>query len=201
MAIDSKKIIKIASSLPVKSNERGIIAAFGVYVTITYNEFYFKLVSRVTQMLEEKEILAVERDLYHAVLQCGYHTFQGIRTSFHWREHISPMIHTPEDEVYALVAFTNVFGIGFIEIEKLIPGEELVTTVRNSYDSARYLEEYGIQSRGRCYMLKACTASYMDLVYGPAYPNGMYSYSSEEKTCRAMGNDVCTFIAKPIQKE
>jgi hypothetical protein len=40
MAIDSKKVIEIASRLPVESNERGIMAAFGVYVVMNYNEFF-----------------------------------------------------------------------------------------------------------------------------------------------------------------
>ncbi|MGM0681400.1 MAG: hypothetical protein ACQES8_04135, partial [Thermodesulfobacteriota bacterium] len=182
MAIDSTKIIKIASKLPVTSNERGIMAAFGVYLAMNYNEFYFKLVSRITHMLDEKKVQEVEQNLYNAVLECGYHTFHGVRTSIDWREHISPMIQTPEDEIHALVAFTNVLGIGFIQIEKLIPGKELVTTVRNTYDPARYLEKYGPQSRGRCYMINACTASYMDLVYGPRYPKGMGTFVSKEIT-------------------
>jgi hypothetical protein len=200
MAIDSRKIIKIASSLPVKSNERGIMAAFGVYAAMNYNEFYYKLVSRITHMLGEQESRDVERDLYNAVLQCGYHTFHGVRTSMHWREHIRPMIQTPEDEVRALVAFTNVFGMGLIEVENLVPGKELVTIVRNAYDSARYLEEYGPQSRGRCYLFKACTASYMDLVYGSEYPHGMGTYKAVEMECRSMGHDICRFIARPVQQ-
>jgi hypothetical protein len=200
MAIDSKKIIRIASSLPVKSNERGIMAAFGVYAAMNYHEFYYKLVSRITHMVGEREALAVDRNLYNAVLECGYHTFHGVRTSMHWREHIRSMIQSPEDEVRALVAFTNVFGIGLIEVEKLVPGKELITTVRNSYDSARYLEEYGPQPRGRCYLLNACTASYMDLVYGAAYPHGMGTFLAEETACRSMGHDLCRFIARPLSQ-
>ena len=196
MAVDSRKIIEVASRLPITSNERGIMAAFGVYAIMNYNECYFKLVSRIIEKMDDAEAQVVEQSLYDAVLECGYHTFHGVRTSMHWREHVLPMIKTPEDEVHALVAFTNIFGIGFIEVEDLVPGEKLVTTVPNAYDAGRYLEEYGRQPRGRCYMFNACTASYMDLVYGPCYPRGMGTFVSREVVCRSMGHDTCTFIAQ-----
>jgi len=196
MAIDGKKIIEVASRLPITSNERGIMGAFGVYVLMNYNEFYFKLVSRITVNMADTDVQVVEQSLYNAVLECGYHTFHGVRTSMHWREHVLPMIRTAEDEVHALVAFTNIFGIGFIEIEELTPGEKLVTSVKNAYEAGRYLEEYGPQRRGRCYMLNACTASYMDLVYGPRYPKGMGTFISKEVACRSMGLDTCKFVAQ-----
>lgn len=196
MAIDGKKIIEVASSLPITSNERGIMGAFGIYALMHYNEFYFKLVSRITRKMADTDVQVVQQSLYNAVLECGYHTFHGVRTSMHWREHILPMIGTAEDEVHALVAFTNIFGIGFIEIEELVPEKKLVTTVHNSYDAGRYLEEYGPQRQGRCYMLNACTASYMDLVYGPGYPKGMGTFTSKETVCRSMGEDICRFVAQ-----
>lgn len=196
MAINSQKIIELASSLPIASNEKGIMAAFGVYVMMNYNEFLFKLVSKIINMVDDTQAQAVEQKLYDAVLECGYHTFHGARTSMHWRDLILPMIKTPEDEIYALVAFTNIFGIGFIEVDELIPGKKLVTTVKNAYDPARYLEEYGPQPRGRCYMFNACTTSYMDLVYGSAYPDGMGTFISREVFCRSMGHPVCRFVAE-----
>ena len=113
-----------------------------------------------------------------------------------WRDLILPMIKTPEDEIHALVAFTNMLGIGYIEVEELIPGKRLVTTVKNAYDPGRYLEEYGPQPRGRCYMFNACTASYMDLVYAAPYPNGMGTFTSKEVMCRSMGNPTCRFVAE-----
>ena len=54
MAIDSKKVIEIASRLSIESNERGIMAAFGVYAAMNYNEFFFKVVSRVINAVDFK---------------------------------------------------------------------------------------------------------------------------------------------------
>ncbi|MEW6571797.1 MAG: hypothetical protein AB1390_11620 [Nitrospirota bacterium] len=195
MAIDSRKVIELASRLPIQSNERGIMAAFGVYAALNYNEFFFKVVSRILQNVDLTTAKSIEKKLYDAVLECGYHTFHGVRTSMHWREYIKPMIKTPEDEVYAMVAFTNVFGVGYIEVEELVPGKKLVTVVKNAYDPCRYWEEYGSQPHGRCYMFSACTASYMDLVYGSDYPKGMGTFVSREISCRSMGDPVCRFSA------
>ncbi len=196
MPVDSKKIIEIASKLQIESNEKGIMAAFGVYAAMNYNEFYFKVVSRVINTLGKLKAPIIEQKLYNAVLECGYHTFHGIRTSMHWREHVAPMLSSSEDEVQALVAFTNIFGIGYIEIEELIPNKKLVTIVKNAYDPERYLNEYGKQPYGRCYMFSACTASYMDLAYGERYPKGIGSFKAKEVTCRSMGDDICRFIAE-----
>jgi len=196
MAVDSEKIIQLASGIPIASNENGIMAAFGVYVCVNWNEFYYKAVSNVLAMLGEGAVRKVERDLYEAVLQCAYHTFQGARTSMHWKDLIAPLINTPEDEVHALVALTNIFGLGRIEVAELVPGKRLVTTVENAYDPGRYIEQYGPQPRGRCYMFNACTASYMDLVYAAPYPKGMGAFVSREVTCRSMGDPVCRFEAE-----
>jgi hypothetical protein len=196
MAIDSRKIIELASGLPIASNERGIIATFGVYVVMNYNEFFYKLVSKIINMVDDTAAQAVEQKLYNAVLECAYHTFHGARSSMEWRDLILPMIETREDELHALVAFTNIFGIGYIEIEELVPGERLVTVVKNAYDPGRYFDEYGPQPRGRCYMFNACNASYMDLVYGAEYPNGMGTFVSEEAECRSMGHPTCRFTAE-----
>lgn len=196
MAVDGRKVIELASSLPVTSNEKGIIAAFGVYVVMNYNEFFYKLVSRIIHKVDDTAAQAVEQKLYNAVLECAYHTFHGARSSMEWRDLILPMIETQEDELHALVAFTNIFGIGYIEIEELVPGERLVTVVKNAYDPGRYFDEYGPQPRGRCYMFNACNASYMDLVYGAGYPNDMGTFVSEEVECRSLGHSVCRFIAR-----
>ncbi len=195
MAVDVHKIIELALRLPIQSNERGIMAAFGIYAAMNFNEFYFRLVSQVIRMVEDDQARHIEQMLYQAVLECAYHTFHGARTSMHWLQYIQPMIKTPEDEVHALVAFTNIFGIGYIEVEELVPGERLVTRVRNAYDPGRYLEEYGPQKKGRCYMFNACTAAYMDLVYGNSYPYGMGTFVSTEVKCRSMGDSVCRFVA------
>lgn len=195
MAVDSREIIDLASSLPVASDEKGIIAAFGVYVVMNYNEFFYKLVSKIIHMVDDTAAQEVEHKLYDAVSECAYHTFHGARTSMDWRDLILPMIETREDELRALVAFTNIFGLGYIEIEELVPGERLTTVVKNAYDPGRYFDEYGPQPRGRCYMFNACTASYMDLVYGPEYPNGIGTFISEEAECRSMGHSTCRFTA------
>ncbi len=178
------------------SNEKGIIAAFGVYMAMNYNELFFRLVSRIINMVDNAAAQVIEQMLNDAVLECAYRTFHGARPSMDCRDLILPMIKTPEDEIHALVAFTNLFGIGYCKVEELIPGERLVTTVKNAYDLGRYLEEYGPQIQERCYMFNACAASYMALVYADQYPHGMGTFISTEVMCRSMGHPTCRFVAE-----
>lgn len=64
------------------------MADFGVYAALNYNEFYFKVVSRIIQRVDIETAQIVQKKLYDALLECGYHTFHGVRTSMHWREYI-----------------------------------------------------------------------------------------------------------------
>lgn len=200
MAIDTQKIISIYSSGELPRDQKGIIGIFGIYAAYNYNEFFYKVVSRAIMQVSEKEAEKIESQLYQAVLDCAYYTFHGARTSMTWKQEVSPMIKTPEDEVEALIAFTNVFGIGYLEIVELVPGEKLITRVSNAYDPARYLEEYGPQTKGRCYTFRACTASYMDLVYGPRFPKGIGTFKCEEIKCRSIGHPYCEFVATRKEK-
>ncbi len=195
MAFDPKKVIEWGMGLPLVSNERGIMAAFGIYAAMNFNEFFFSTVSKITHMAKEEDALKIEKKLYQAVLNCAYYTFHGARTSVDWQDYIAPMIKTKEDELHALVAFINIFGVGYIEVIDLVPGKRLVTEVKNAYDPPRYIEEFGIQKRGRCYMFSACTAACMDLVYGPKFPKGIGTFKSQEVLCIAKGDHVCRFVA------
>ncbi len=197
MGFDPKKVIEWGMSLPLMSNERGIMAAFGIYAAMNFNEFFFSTVSKIMHMAKEEDALEIENKLYQAVLDCAYYTFHGARTSVDWQDYIAPMIKTKEDELLALVAFTNIFGVGYINVVDLIPGEKLVTEVKNAYDPPRYIEEFGIQKRARCYMFAACTAACMDLVYGPKFPNGIGTFKAKEVLCIAKGDPICRFIATP----
>ncbi len=196
MSLDTTKIIKIFSSGDLPRDHKGIIGVFGIYAAYNLNEFFYKVVSRALMKVSPEEAEQIETQLYDAVLECAYQTFHGARTSLTWEQKVSPMIRSPEEEIEALVAFTNVFGIGFLEIKELIPGKRLVIQVGNAYDPKRYLEEYGPQPVGRCYMFRACTASYMDLVYGPPFPRGKGTFRCQEVRCRSMGDPYCEFVAE-----
>lgn len=199
MAVDKKKIITMASQLPIASDEKGIMAVFGVYAAINYNEFYYRLTSSAITMVDDAEENLIEDALYQAVLECAYHTFHGAMSSMEWIELFDPMIETPDDRIHALVAFTNIFGIGHVDLVELIPGEKLVTRVANAYDPGRYLKDHGVQPHGRCYMFNACNAGYMDLVYGGKYPHNMGTFRSKEVKCRSMGDAYCEFVATKAQ--
>lgn len=111
-------------------------------------------------------------------------------------ENIS-LIKSPEDEVHALVAYTNIFGIGYIEIEELLPGKNCKKCLRPRTLFGRIWSP-ALQPLLYGYMLSACTASYMDLVYGLPYPKvkGGGTFIANEVSCRSKGDSICRFIAE-----
>ncbi|MBI2264216.1 MAG: hypothetical protein HYU64_03450 [Armatimonadetes bacterium] len=201
MAINEPAIIDAVSSMKIEGNEEGIIPAFNVLLTLMYTDFYtrmcFEFEREVTKVLPE-EIQDVGKILLiDAAVQCGYHTFNGIMNSVEWKALIEPMIEKVDDKIHGLTAVTNALGWGNWQVADLVPGQKLVLRARNSYESENYLRDYGRATEGKCYMLTGVATSFMDLVYGKAFPDGMNTFESKEVKCRAKGDPYCEFVSVP----
>lgn len=199
MAVNREKLVDALLQLPLVPDERGIIPVFGSYLIMADNEFMYKMMSRILFGVNKEKSVEVEADFTKAVLECAYHTFYGVTSSAEWEGVAGPMIENKEDKIHALVALTDIFGAGRIEITELIPNEKLVMRVKNSIDPPFWLKEHGKQERPRCYVFTACAAGYMDLVYGEEYPKGLGNFESKEIKCRAKGDEYCEFVATRIK--
>lgn len=196
MAIDTYKILHAVMEGSRIRDSKGIIPLFGVYLSLFSVEYYNKISFDFEKRMgmrrsHESEVLLVE-----AAQECGYATFQGIRTSWEWNELVAPMIEKPEDEIDAFCALAMAFGWGDMDIVELLPGEKLTVRVSDSYEAGGYLKRYGSAASGKCYMLRGVTAAFMGLVYGEDYPDGGFSFMAEETLCRAKGDRYCEFIAR-----
>lgn len=195
MAVNREQLVGALLQLPLLPNENGIIPVFGSYLVTVDNEFMYNLTSRVLLGVGKEKSKEVSDAFIHSVKECVYHTFRGIITSAEWEAVAGPMIKNKEDEIYSLVALTDIFGAGRIEITELVPNEKLAIRVDNSIDVAPWLKEYGKQDHPRCYVFTACAAGYMDLVYGGEYPKSLGTFESKEVKCKTMGDKYCEFIA------
>ena len=176
---------------------KGIIPLFGVYLSIFSTDYY----NRLSFEFEKKMSLLNRKDKSQALLiaaaqECGYATFQGIRNSWEWDEIVLPMIATPEDQIQGFTAVAVAFGWGDLEVRQLIPKEKLVIRVTDSYEAGGYLDKYGNANAGKCYMLRGVAGAFMDLLYGDAYPDGCFTFTADERSCRAKGNSYCEFIVR-----
>jgi hypothetical protein len=196
MAIDGNKIALAVMEGSHIRDSKGIIPIFGVYLSLFFAQYYNMLSfdfekARGQGLAHESASLLVE-----AAQECGYATFQGIRSSQQWDELVRPMIETREDEIDCFAAIAVAFGWGDLRVRELTPGEKLVIRANDSYEAAGYIRLHGLAKTGKCYMLRGVSGAFMDLVYGRDYPDGCFCYRAEESFCRAKGDSYCEFTAQ-----
>ncbi len=194
MAIDTDKIVHAVMHGSRIREEKGIIPLFGVYLSMISVQYY----NRISFGFEKKlgnDALA-EKLLVAAGQECGYATFQGIRSSREWDEVVTPMIERIEDQIYSFVSVAIAFGWGDLTVQELVPHEKLVIRASDSYEAKGYLDAYGTADAGKCYMLRGVAAAFMDLIYGSEYPDGCFQYLAIETHCQAKGDPHCEFVAR-----
>ena len=196
MAIDGAKIIHAVMEGSRIKEEKGIIPLFGVYLSLSFVQYYDKLSLDFARTMGKDREKEAERLLIAAAQECGYATFQGIRTSWEWEELVEPMIEKKEDQIHGFIAVASAFGWGDLEVRELVPGEKLLIRARDSYEAVGYLQRNGQASSGKCFMLRGVAGSFMDLLYGPDYPHGCFAFTAEETHCRAKGDPYCEFVVR-----
>jgi hypothetical protein len=196
MAIDGNRIIHAVMEGSRIREAKGIIPIFGVYLSILSVQYYNKLSFDFESRMGDTNAVEAQTLLTKAAQECGYATFQGIRNSWEWDEIVKPMIETEEDEIKGFISVAVAFGWGDLEVRELVPEEKLVISARESYEARGYLEDYGVADSSKCYMLCGVAGAFMDLLYGEAYPDGCFTFTADERSCRAKGNSYCEFIVR-----
>ncbi len=200
MAIDGSKIVLAVMEGSRIRDAKGIIPLFGVYLSLFFVQYYNKLSFDFKKKMGMERETESEALLIDAAHECGYATFQGIRTSREWEELVEPMIETKEDQLLGFTAVAVAFGWGDPEVKELIPDEKFLMRVSDSYEATGHLQQYGPATSGKCYMLRGVAGAFMDLLYGKDYPDGLFTFSAEEPLCRAKGDPFCEFVARKSSK-
>ncbi|MBI4772700.1 MAG: hypothetical protein HY788_00730 [Deltaproteobacteria bacterium] len=195
MAIDGARIVRAVMQGSATRDSKGIIPIFGVYLSLNYASYYNMLCFEFERILRPKPQVQAVDLLIRAAQECSYATFHGIRTSSEWDELVRPMIETETDQIEAFAAIAVALGWGDLKIKEIVPHEKLVIQAMSGYESDGYLLNYGKADSGKCFMLCGVTAGFMDLMYGPDYPDGCFTYKAQEKHCRAQGDPCCEFVA------
>jgi len=195
MAVNEQIIIDGVSQLEVVGNENGLIPVFGVYLNNGMASFFNSLSFEFEKALGSGYHAETEKILINCAHVCAYNTFYGIQNSMEWKGLIQPMINSAEDMVIASVAVCNALGWTKWSVASITP-KQAVFVAEKGYEAELYLEKYGLSKHAVCYMLCGVASGLMDLAFGEAYPDGMYSYETKEQNCRAMGSSTCEFITK-----
>ena len=196
MAIDGSKIIHAVMEGSRIRDAKGIIPLFGVYLSLFFVQYYNKLSFDFENEMGRERQSESAALLVEAAQECGYATFHGIRTSREWEELVRPMMESKEDQIFSFAAVAVAFGWGDLDVREIIPKEKLVIRVSDSYEATGYLHLRGLANSGKCYMLRGVSGAFMDLLYGEDYPDGCFTFRTEEPFCRAKGDSYCEFIAR-----
>lgn len=193
MAVDRQRVIETVTRLELVENGQGLIPGLGVYLTTLPAQLYNRLSYRFEQAFGVDGHEESARRLVNCAHVCGYNTFHGIWASKEWQAGVDPLIHTPEDRIEASIAVCDALGWARMHVSELGP-EGGVFTAERGYESSGYISDYGRSDHPICYKLCGALSALFDLTYGASYPDSIYGYHAQEVTCRAMGDDLCTFV-------
>lgn len=194
--INESKIIQAIERMPIVGDESGLIPLFNVYLASMPSQFYSLVSCKFLEAMSAINLQpAAEKLLRFCGEVCGLHTFRGIMESAEWESLISSHIKRPEDNLFAIIAISNVFGWGNWHITKLLPDLFLKLESMNGYEAVGYFSlQQDVAERPMCHMLNGVAAGIMELVYGTGSLEDRFGlFGSSEKNCLCRGDHFCGF--------
>ena len=134
----------------VKSDERGLVQAFGVFITVHlagyYNRISYDALAKV--LSGRPELVGVlEELLRESGHVCVFNTFGGILASPEWDAMVGPHTGEPLSVILGNLAIARALGFGHWTLADYAPNERLVLQAPATYESVYYLARHGTTSR------------------------------------------------------
>lgn len=208
-AVDYEGIYNAVSGMDLSGNEEGRIAAFGVYLTRHYANYYnrvsFELLRTLVAHYGDEGYEAAAGMLTEAGHVCAFHTFGGIMLSAEWAALIEPSLVSPEDWMHGITAVVNALGWGRWQVTDVASqGSRFV--IHDDYESVGYEAMYGRASHPVAFLAAGGVAGACNLIYvgniqaKPQLDEAFYQarfksdgYTSTPDESRAMGDAVSGF--------
>ena len=186
--LDEERVSAIASGLKeftagVAGDDRGLIQAFGVFVTMHLASYYNRIsFDAVHEMGKIDASLAanVEELLRESGRQCGFNTFGGILRSAEWESLVGPPRSDPKEIVTSCLGIARALGFGHWTLHEFEPGERIVVRTPATYETSFYRRTYGASSHPRCYILQGAMVAVAHLAHGvvweesPSFDEALY---------------------------
>ncbi|MEZ4398430.1 MAG: hypothetical protein R3B06_00320 [Kofleriaceae bacterium] len=167
------KVAAIAAGLRdftagVAGDARGLVQAFGVYVTAHlatyYNRISYDAVARV-EADAPASVELVEDLLRESGHVCVFNTFGGILLSPEWEAMVGPLTGDPTEIIVGCLAIARALGFGHWTLAEYRRGERLVVRTPSSYESAYYLARHGKAKRPNEYFLQGAVLAIAQLAH------------------------------------
>ncbi|MFK7992096.1 MAG: hypothetical protein AB8I08_39120 [Sandaracinaceae bacterium] len=191
----------------VSGDERGLVQAFGVFVTMHlanyYNETAFSAVREVEKSMPAA-VPTAEALLREAGHVCVFNTVGGILRSPEWEAVAGPLRNDPTEIVVGCTAIARGLGFGRWTIKEFQPGERLVVSATSTYAAPFYRARFGLSDKPRSYFLEGAVLAFMVLaqridwesrpeftteLYAELFRGSGLGFRSETTRCLAQGHE------------
>lgn len=214
--LDEERIQAIAAGLkafmkPVAGDERGLVHAFNVFVTMHlanyYNETFYESVRLLEQSTPSNANIA-EQLFSEAGTSCVFNTFGNVLLSPEWEGLVGPLGGKPEDILSFCCAIARGLGFGRWCLHDVELGKRVVLRAPSTYETPFYLTRYGKSTRPRGYFFqgscKAIAALAHDVAWDkrPKLDDELYQsllgarcrWKAEQTACPARGDSYAEVV-------
>lgn len=156
----------------VAGDSRGVVQAFGVFVTMHLAGYYNRISYDAVAELAKKapQSIGVMEDLLRESGHvCVFNTFGGILLSPEWEGLVGPLRDDPQSIVAWCMAIARALGFGRWAIAEFEPEERLVLRTPASYESVYYRTRHGLADSPNEYMLQGAALATAQLAHRVAW--------------------------------
>jgi hypothetical protein len=218
--VDEDRIVQISSGLlefmrGVKGDERGLVAAFNVFVTAHlpgyYNETVYETIHRVERTAADS-VPAIEALMREAGQVCVFSTFGNVLLSPEWEGLVGPPTGAATDVMSFCTAIARGLGFGHWLISEYEPGKRLVLRCTSTYEVPFYRSRYGVASKPRSYFVQGAALAMTVLAESvrwtehPQLTNNYYvelfrgkpRYRVEQTKCMMRGDALSEYVVDAL---
>jgi hypothetical protein len=152
----------------VAGDERGLIQAFGVFVTMHLAGYYNRISFDAVRAIEKQapqSVGVLEDLLRESGHVCVFNTFGGILVSPEWEGLVGPLKNDPLSIVAWSTAIGRALGMGRWVISEFEPERRLVLRTSSSYESGYYRARHGIAGHPVEYLLQGAALAMAQLAH------------------------------------
>ncbi|MCU0654919.1 MAG: hypothetical protein MUF64_06405 [Polyangiaceae bacterium] len=214
--LDEARIAAIAAGLRdfvkgVAGDERGVIAAFGVFVTMHLSNYYNETIYEAIHHVERSQpaLLPVAETLFReAGVQCVFNTFGNMLLSPEWEGLVGAPSGDPFELLSSCCAIARGLGFGHWILHEYDPGKRLVLRAPVDYEVPFYLRRYGRSGKPRCYVLQGAALAMAVLAHQVRWREsprlteefylslfrGKVAWAAEQTLCPTRGDACCEVV-------
>ena len=199
----------------VQGDERGLVAAFNVFVTAHLPGYYNETVYEAVHHIERTApagVPAAEALMREAGQVCVFNTFGNVLLSPEWEGLVGAPSGVPTDMMSFCTAIARGLGFGHWLVHEYEPRKRLVLQATSNYEVPFYRTRYGVAKKPRSYFVQGAALAMMLLCENvkfterPQLTNAYYidlfrgkpRYRVEQTRCMMRGDTLSEYVVDAL---